>query len=688
MGCALSKKDEEDDVVSLCRERKRLLKLAVERRYAFADAQYKYNQSLYTVAMAIRLFVARHSSQASPFLITFSSKTSSCNDSGETHITTNSMFLQQRPTEPLHETMECKPSNSKVSLESSHLETGKKETQEEGDMNSGEEGSDIESESESESGDVCEHFYESENGENVACEHFYSEVGAAMPSPQREFGWDFFYPFDEMRTQVADGFFPGIDEDLRAVREKEGIPELEEDGERAKGECDVVNVKIGVEEDHKESKVPDVRSGDTANAGFEESEGLKVIDTPTNGRELLEALKDIEDHFIRAHDSGLEVSRMLEANRVQLLSGLEEIKGGFLFFLVPYYMLCSCPRDQAGDLTRKAFERKCSHMRNRYTRLDGNNSTDKSRSEVKELHARISVAIRSAESISDRIQKLRDEELQPQLLELLHGLMRNWKIMMDSHETQNRVMLEVKSFNCPAYQKFSNDSHHLATLQLEAELHNWRSCFSAYVSAQKEYIEAITGWLSRFIAPEVELYSSGKSSLPPCRINWPPLLVTCHEWYSCLEKLPCKDVTCAMKNLGRDIHALKSQQGDEQQQKRKADGLVKDLERRTLAFERAERRILESKISESEVTTRNPIEYLAERKNLLDSFRKRVDEEQEKHRCSMQETQRITINGFQTGFSSVFESLTEFSKASVKMYDDLLRYSANAETIHKSDGKM
>nr|POE50275.1 ring-box protein 1 [Quercus suber] len=54
---------------------------------------------------------------------------------------------------------------------------------------------------------------------------------------------------------------------------------------------------------------------------------FRVIDTPTDGRELLEALKDVEDHFIRDYDSGLEVSRMLEANRVPMLSGLEEIKG-------------------------------------------------------------------------------------------------------------------------------------------------------------------------------------------------------------------------------------------------------------------------------------------------------------------------------------------------------------------------
>lgn len=46
---------------------------------------------------------------------------------------------------------------------------------------------------------------------------------------------------------------------------------------------------------------------------------------------------------------------------------------------------------------------------------------DKTRAAVKDLYARILVAIRSAESISKKIEKLRDEELQPQIIELLKG---------------------------------------------------------------------------------------------------------------------------------------------------------------------------------------------------------------------------------------------------------------------------
>lgn len=308
MGCVVSKRNGDgDDVVWLCKERKRQLKLAVERRYAFAEAQCKYNHSLYAVAAAIRLFVLRHSSPSSPFLITFPSVNL---DTAET-IVSNPMFLQQRPSEPTHKTIAGPFSDSPKLQENPDGEKG-------------------------EVGEDCD----SDEGE-VVCEHFYEGVEPLVGSPQRDFGWDFFNPFyDVVRAEVVNGFGQNFDEDLRAVREKEGIPELEDVGEGVISEekvGDLGNCDVGHEEESGIEAVSDAN----VNQG-EEKGGLRVIDTPKDGRELLEALKDVEDHFNKAYDSGLDVSRMLETNMVQMQSALEEIKGGGLSLLFLLVFLCLC----------------------------------------------------------------------------------------------------------------------------------------------------------------------------------------------------------------------------------------------------------------------------------------------------------------------------------------------------------
>ncbi|KAJ8530302.1 hypothetical protein K7X08_037137 [Anisodus acutangulus] len=338
---------------------------------------------------------------------------------------------------------------------------------------------------------------------------------------------------------------------------------------------------------------------------------------------------------------------------------------------------------KAGDSTWKLYEKKCNQLRNHYARGDEGRTTDKTRAAVKELYSRILVTFRSAETISKRIEELRDEELQPQIIELLQGMMRTWKIMLESHEIQNKIIFDVKSFTCPTYGKFCNDSHRLATIQIDIELQNWRARFQDYIVAQKAYVEALHGWLSKFTVPEVAFYSKSRNSTPVCRANGPPLLMICHDWLSAMNKLPDRAVSVALKGCGKDVRALWIQQGDEQQQKRKVDSMSKELDRKTLAFQKVENKLYEFKLTDrsSELEDDHRAEYLKERKDLLDNFSKRVNLEKEEHQKCMQETQRTTLNSFQTGFCRVFESITEFSSAALKMYNEILSSSEKAEKV-------
>ncbi|XP_059647440.1 protein ALTERED PHOSPHATE STARVATION RESPONSE 1-like [Cornus florida] len=701
MGCVASKLEEEEEVVSICRERKHQLKLAVERRYALADAHCRYCQALFGVSAAIRLFVARHSSPSSPFLITFPPP---CQPSPpRENEVSNPLFLQQTESEPTQEAIGCESCDSSTSSDSSEEQRDEK----------------------------------LEKNEEQPCGYFYMEMPQQVPLPQRDIGWDFFNPFDGMRPEIISGYNRISEEDLRAVREEEGIPDLEEEGDRMEEENTVVVADES--ENVEESGVEVVSVVDGANVSQGDQKGLTVIDTPVRGRELLEALRDIEDHFIRAYDSGKDVSRMLEANRAHLQSGLEEIKENSTKLIQAITSRSTSSRSssckslvvssskssatwteftndlfddyggmdsgshsltlgrlyawekklyeevKAGDSTRKIYERKCNQLRNQDVKGEEGLAVDKTRAAVKDLYSRIIVAIRSAESISKRIEKLRDEELQPQIFELLQGLVRTWKIMMESHEIQNKIMFEVKCYTSPSYGKFCNNSHRLATLQLEAEIQNWRTCFIEYIAAQKAYIEALDGWLSKFIVPETEFYSNGRSKAPPCHVNGPPLLMICHDWLSFMDRLPDKAVGFSMKSFGKDVRALAVQQEKEQQQKRKVDRLAKEFDRKILAFQKAENRISESKllVQNSEPDMEHRAENLSAKKDLLDIFRMKVDLEKEKHHNCMQETQRITLNGFQTGFCGVFESLTDFSKASLKMFNDLVSYSNNADKVGK-----
>ncbi|XP_073011554.1 protein ALTERED PHOSPHATE STARVATION RESPONSE 1-like [Typha latifolia] len=668
--------DDDDDPVSLCRERKRLLKAAVDRRFALAEAHRGYVESLRAVAAGIDLFVTRHSSPA-PILITLP------------------------PPSPKAAALPFSSPGSTSTRDSS----GERE--------------DGEAKEERED--------EEERKDEMGCGYFFSgEAPVPAPAPEQFGGWDFFNPFYGVQT-AGDGLGVSSDEDLRVVREEEGIPELEEAEEEVQ-EKKMVALEAEGEE---------VR----ANGGLEEK-GITVTETPGRGRELLEALRIVEDHFIRAYDSGKDVSRMLEANRMHLQTGLEEIKenSSKIIHAITWHRspssLSSSYRShtgassnsmtwtesksdlfddyggmeagshsqtlgrlyawekklyeevKAGDHTWQAYQKKCLQLRNQDAKGSDARSVDKTRTVVRDLYTRIWVALRAAESISERIQKLRDEELQPQLIELLQGLMRTWKIMLESHESQKQIMFEVNSFTCPSYGKFSNDSQRHATLKLEAELRNWRMCFNSYVAAQKAYVEALDGWLSKFIQSDMVYYSRSRSSLP-YETEAPPLVVICHKWLITLGKLPDKPVSCSMRSFVRSVRVLWVKQGEEQQQKRKVDSLAKDIDKRSFAFQRTENKVLESKLLEhnAEADVRHRVEYLSEKKEMLINYRKKLEAEKAKHHDCMQDTHEVTLNGFKIGLASIFESLTEFSRDSQKLYDELLKHNEKSKASDSNNDK-
>ncbi|GMH24004.1 hypothetical protein Nepgr_025847 [Nepenthes gracilis] len=643
MGCGLSKKDGANDVVSICRERRLTMKMLVEQRQAFAVAHYKYIHSLSALSSAIRVFIARHSSAPS-YPISFPSPTSPKLTSGNAHEAPDAY----------------QPDDSTASSDS--FEVGEKDG-------------------------VCEFFY----GDNKA--------PPPMPPPERESGWDFFNLFDSSGLET-----------VRLLREREGIPELEEDTDEDSGKR-----KKAVKKMKKNGDLGKVKE-------------TTVIEKQIDGSELMEALKEIEENFFRAYESGLDVSRMLEVSEVHHQSGLEQIKENSSKIMEsivwnrpvstqssPCKSLLSysskttsptwteCRSDlfdagggmdsgshsstlarlyawerklfkevKAGDMKKKSYQQKCSQLRKHGGGEDELGSS-KARAEATDLYNRILVSRRSADSIAKRIEKLRDDELQPQLLELLRGLMRTWKTMLESHKLQEKAMFRVKSFGSRAGNG-SNESLRLATLKLGAALQCWHACFSERISMEKAYVKSLHGWLSKLTDVETEIYPMpARASRAAFQTGGRGLLVACQGWLVSLERLPDRAVERAIKSLAMDVRSLWAQQGEEQQQKKKVDGIAEETERRAFALRKEG--LVVTRMKTPGETVRVRVDCLGgEKEDSVDRLRKRLEFEKSIHHGIMDETKRMVSDGLRVGFSSVFESMIDFSKASVKLYADLVIY--------------
>ncbi|KAJ4714126.1 DUF632 domain-containing protein/DUF630 domain-containing protein [Melia azedarach] len=598
MGGVLTKKHDNSHVLALCRERKRLLKLAVENRDAFAVAQCKYNNSLLTLSKAMRLFVAKHSASAS--------HSSQNNDK-------NTPFSQQKPKKPTNDTVDPRPNPDPAdSLASSEVTEESQKQEENARVDRKQKGIVVEDDG-SKEGD-------NSDDDGAACEQFYDKMVPEMLSMEGEtsHGWDFFDPYAHVVSAL------GVNSEyyVRKFREFEGIPDLEHGmeevlicGEKFEsvyksvvghvksevshvavevvsneslGECrmglkakekpqifkSVGGVKIGKDKNENvaekkdseneseisddEVKMKEEEEGEE-NMCSDETKNLTVIETPNNGRDLLKAFEEIEGLFHTAYEAGLDVSKMLEASRFQLQTGLRvwmEIIVAIFIVMLP-------------------------------------------------LSLRLS---------------------------LRNGVHVFLSILLLRRHTLNLSMLGFPQCSGPEPEEAEDESEEIP-------------------------------------------------SAPEFRIHGPPLISVCHEWLASTAKLPDKEVMNSLKGFEKKVKALSVQQWKEQKQKKKIDLLVREFDRKVSALQREENKILKLKESRREVDGdfQDRMECLEERKMSLEEIRHKIELEKAKHMSGMEETHRATLAGFQTGFSAVLESLVDFSKATVKMYDDLSAYIENAK---------
>lgn len=346
-------------------------------------------------------------------------------------------------------------------------------------------------------------------------------------------------------------------------REEVTVEDVDEDDEdeeeidMAETEHDVKDVqpqrKVSVEVVRSQTAGEvEVSNKETAVGSSEAKEETPGFTVYVNRRptSMAEVINDLDAQFMVACDAASEVSGMLEASRAQYSSTSNELTGMKMLNPVAllrsassrssssrFLMNSSSSREagyessssvseescmfhgshqstldrlyawekklyeevKSGEKTRIAYEKKSRQLRNQDVKGDDPSVVDKTRAAIRDLHTQMKVSIHSVEAISKRIETLRDEELQPQLLELVHGLARMWKVMAECHQAQKRTLDEAKLLlaGAPSKLEAKRQSSISAAASLEAELRNWRACFESWIVSQRSYLRALSGWLLR-----------------------------------------------------------------------------------------------------------------------------------------------------------------------------------------------
>ncbi|KAI4994340.1 hypothetical protein ZWY2020_029388 [Hordeum vulgare] len=328
---------EDDKALVLCQERKRYVKEALEGRCALATAHFAYIQSLRHAGFALRKFVEPEVPTDSSL---YTSTSATPEPPGMRH---RSMNLSPSVSHPASDSFSPAPSPlSSGRFHVNHMKAGRNPAR------TVEEKVPV----------PVTATLETSSSVPIQTVHDLDD-SSTFEAPPGTPPWDYFGLFQPVESQLSfhDEKESGHDfenaDDIRRLREKEGIPELEEELEKSHAHAGDVRLS-------QQEKTPDVRDGEQSTMSGREDDFADSEDDFENpsSEPLVRMFKNRNDTPVenivtdkspahpaadKASDSGKEVPRMLEADKVNFRPLLPEERARVLKapgFFAAFFACC------------------------------------------------------------------------------------------------------------------------------------------------------------------------------------------------------------------------------------------------------------------------------------------------------------------------------------------------------------
>ncbi|XP_022714966.1 nitrate regulatory gene2 protein [Durio zibethinus] len=442
---------------------------------------------------------------------------------------------------------------------------------------------------------------------------------------------------------------------------------------------------------------------------------------------LLQVFTQLDDHFLKASESAYEVSKMLEATRLHYHSNFADNRGHIdhsarVMRVITWNRSFRGLKDNADNVKDDfdseenethatvldkmlAWEKKLydevkasEHMKFEYQKKvatlnklkkRGTNSEalEKAKAAVSHLHTRYIVDMQSMDSTVSEINRLRDEQLYPKLVQLVNGMATMWENMKVQHDSQSRIVTVLRdNLDLSQSPKETSDHHHERTIQLLAIVQDWHMQFCKLVDHQKEYIKALNCWLRLNLVP-IESNLKEKVSSPP-RAENPPIQWLLLAWQDKLENLPDEIARSAINNFAHVIDTIMQHQLDEMKMKEKCEESRKELLKKQRQFEDWYHKYTQRRTPEEldpVGTEDNPNnDPVAERKFMVDSVRKRLEEEEEAYQKLCIQVREKSLVSLKTRLPELFRAMTGIAVACSRMYGELRFISLSKIPSHGS----
>ncbi|XP_059666060.1 protein ALTERED PHOSPHATE STARVATION RESPONSE 1 [Cornus florida] len=331
------------------------------------------------------------------------------------------------------------------------------------------------------------------------------------------------------------------------------------------------------------------------------------------------------------------------------------------------------------EVTKFEHERKSLLLQKEEDENHDWTKTEKTRLSVETLQSDIIHLQQSISRTCSSILKLIDDELHPQLVALISGLMHVWRTMYQCHQVQNHISQQLNHISDQQSMDPTTDYHRHAAAQLKTEVNFWYIIFCKLIKSQQEYVRTVYRWIQLTACLMDDCQLSVSSSA---------LCTLCEEWQLALDRLPDKVASEAIKNLLAVIHSIMLQQQEELNLQKKSEKLEKKLQRELKSVAEMEIKFEGSISIEDAQAVLGPKHPLSVKRAKIGVLRKQVDDEKAKYINSVQVTRAMTLNNLKTSLPNVFQSLMGFSSTCSQSFEAILLRARPADRADRCDASL
>lgn len=327
---------------------------------------------------------------------------------------------------------------------------------------------------------------------------------------------------------------------------------------------------------------------------------------------------------------------------------------------------------KAGEAIRLELEKRYAQLKSQKERGEDAVKIDKTKALLKSLQTRYIVECQAVDSAILEVQKLRDEQLYPQLVKLIQGLKEMWTSMCACHQKQLQMVDDLMALEMISSLDETSKFHRTITEELSKEITNWQQSLRNLIKTQKDYPVALHEWLHLNVIP-IESDVKDKQAAPQ-HLHRPPVYLLCKAWIEALKDISGMNVMKDLEKFSDILLNMLTKQEEELRQKNKYETLEREYERKKSSLETFEKKYgnkhmeMHAAQENEELITRNPVQ---ERKSNVDLLQRRVDEEKEDHAKLCQQNSTMILKGLQEGLPGVLRSVRTFSDENAKAYTRL-----------------